>query len=27
LLRLPLFSDMNTHDINRVIEVLTKFGS
>ena len=27
LLRLPLFSDMNVHDINRVLEVLTKFGS
>jgi dTDP-4-amino-4,6-dideoxygalactose transaminase len=27
LLRLPLFSDMNTRDINRVLEVLTKFGS
>jgi dTDP-4-amino-4,6-dideoxygalactose transaminase len=27
LVRLPLFSDMKTHDINRVLEVLTKFGS
>jgi dTDP-4-amino-4,6-dideoxygalactose transaminase len=27
LLRLPLFSDMNPHDINRVLDVLTKFGS
>jgi dTDP-4-amino-4,6-dideoxygalactose transaminase len=27
LLRLPLFSDMKTHDIDRLLEVLTKFGS
>jgi dTDP-4-amino-4,6-dideoxygalactose transaminase len=27
LVRLPLFSEINTHDINRVLEVLTKFGS